>query len=149
MNLWKFGHWLKIPKLKVVKICNPPNVLHSNTWLLIETETSFFKDGFSMANICFILSTRVVCFTFIQYSYDYIVFSVVWYPQYFRYLLILFRDAPVEVWAMTKNPIMVGWLMQLKPHPLKSLFFLSFLLTFAGIWRDEVSGLSISNPVCY
>lgn len=25
----------------------------------------------------------------------------------FRYLLILFRDAPVEVWMMTKNPIMV------------------------------------------
>ncbi|PPR89025.1 hypothetical protein GOBAR_AA31666 [Gossypium barbadense] len=25
-----------------------------------------------------------------------------------RYLLILFRDAPVEVWAMTKNPIMVS-----------------------------------------
>lgn len=24
-----------------------------------------------------------------------------------RYLLILFRDAPVEVWAMTKNPVMV------------------------------------------
>lgn len=24
-----------------------------------------------------------------------------------RYLLILFRDAPVEVWAMTKNPIMI------------------------------------------
>ena len=24
-----------------------------------------------------------------------------------RYLLILFRDAPVEVWAMTKNPMMV------------------------------------------
>ncbi|XVF34628.1 hypothetical protein REPUB_Repub18cG0075300 [Reevesia pubescens] len=26
---------------------------------------------------------------------------------YKRYLLILFRDAPVEVWAMTKNPIML------------------------------------------
>lgn len=24
-----------------------------------------------------------------------------------RYLLIMFRDAPVEVWAMTKNPMMV------------------------------------------
>lgn len=27
-----------------------------------------------------------------------------------RYLLILFRDAPVEVWAMTKTPIMVNLL---------------------------------------
>jgi hypothetical protein len=26
---------------------------------------------------------------------------------FLRYLLILFRDAPVEVWAMTKNPMMV------------------------------------------
>lgn len=29
-----------------------------------------------------------------------------------RYLLILFRDAPVEVWAMTKHPVMVS---KLKP----------------------------------
>lgn len=30
-----------------------------------------------------------------------------------RYLLILFRDAPVEVWAMTKHPVMVS---DLKPQ---------------------------------
>lgn len=30
-------------------------------------------------------------------------------PISFRYLLILFRDAPVEVWAMTKTPIMVSF----------------------------------------
>lgn len=50
-------------------------------------------------------------------------FSVVWYPQYFRYLLILFRDAPVEVWAMTKNPIMVSWFYVLKtPATLNNIF---------------------------
>lgn len=42
-----------------------------------------------------------------------------------RYLLILFRDAPVEVWAMTKNPIMVcTWDSQ----PFKFFIFRSFFL---------------------
>ncbi|XP_057416472.1 uncharacterized protein LOC130711050 isoform X2 [Lotus japonicus] len=46
-----------------------------------------------------------------------------------RYLLILFRDAPVEVWAMTKNPIMLRslalpftvleWTLPTVPHPSK------------------------------
>ena len=40
----------------------------------------------------------------------------------FRYLLILFRDAPVEVWAMTKTPIMVNWPV---PFPCGCLSFLS------------------------
>ncbi|KAL6006260.1 hypothetical protein ACLOJK_040306 [Asimina triloba] len=31
-----------------------------------------------------------------------------------RYLLILFRDAPVEVWAMTKNPIMASGYFKLR-----------------------------------
>lgn len=46
-----------------------------------------------------------------------------------RYLLILFRDAPVEVWAMTKNPIMLRslalpftvleWTLPTVPRPSK------------------------------
>ncbi|XP_039688685.1 WD repeat-containing protein 11 isoform X3 [Medicago truncatula] len=46
-----------------------------------------------------------------------------------RYLLILFRDAPVEVWAMTKNPIMLRslalpftvleWTLPTVPRPAK------------------------------
>jgi|APAra0007618257_1042622.scaffolds.fasta_scaffold02852_12 hypothetical protein len=38
-----------------------------------------------------------------------------------RYLLILFRDAPVEVWAMTKHPVMVS---ELKPQNIY-FFYLS------------------------
>jgi hypothetical protein len=44
-----------------------------------------------------------------------------------RYLLILFRDAPVEVWAMTKHPVMlrslalpftvVEWTLPAVPRP--------------------------------
>lgn len=47
-----------------------------------------------------------------------------------RYLLILFRDAPVEVWAMTKTPIMlrslalpftvVEWTLPTVPRPLQN-----------------------------
>ncbi|XP_021277334.1 WD repeat-containing protein 11 [Herrania umbratica] len=47
-----------------------------------------------------------------------------------RYLLILFRDAPVEVWAMTKNPIMLRslalpftvleWTLPTVPRPLQN-----------------------------
>lgn len=35
------------------------------------------------------------------------VFIILFLYANLRYLLILSRDAPVEVWAMTKNPIMV------------------------------------------
>ncbi|CAA3029155.1 WD repeat-containing 11 isoform X1 [Olea europaea subsp. europaea] len=63
-----------------------------------------------------------------------------------RYLLILFRDAPVEVWAMTKTPIMLRslalpftvleWTLPTVPHPTqnkpsKSSSFLS---------RDQAGG---------
>lgn len=34
--------------------------------------------------------------------------SAIWPGFSYRYLLLLFRDAPVEVWAMTKTPIMVS-----------------------------------------
>ncbi|CAH8306254.1 unnamed protein product [Eruca vesicaria subsp. sativa] len=47
-----------------------------------------------------------------------------------RYLLILFRDAPVEVWAMTKHPVMlrslalpftvVEWTLPAVPRPVQS-----------------------------
>ncbi|XWS27030.1 hypothetical protein CRYUN_Cryun26dG0080800 [Craigia yunnanensis] len=47
-----------------------------------------------------------------------------------RYLLILFRDAPVEVWAMTKNPIMLRslalpftvleWTLPTVPRPVQN-----------------------------
>ncbi|XP_077220086.1 transducin family protein / WD-40 repeat family protein [Tasmannia lanceolata] len=47
-----------------------------------------------------------------------------------RYLLILFRDAPVEVWAMTKNPIMLRslalpftvleWTLPTAPRPVQN-----------------------------
>ncbi|KAJ0985697.1 hypothetical protein J5N97_004053 [Dioscorea zingiberensis] len=47
-----------------------------------------------------------------------------------RYLLIVFRDAPVEVWAMTKNPIMLRslalpftvleWTLPSAPRPLQN-----------------------------
>nr|XP_009381634.1 PREDICTED: WD repeat-containing protein 11 isoform X1 [Musa acuminata subsp. malaccensis] len=47
-----------------------------------------------------------------------------------RYLLILFRDAPVEVWAMTKNPIMLRslalpftvleWTLPSAPRPIQN-----------------------------
>lgn len=47
-----------------------------------------------------------------------------------RYLLILFRDAPVEVWAMTKNPIMLRslalpftvleWTLPSAPRPVQN-----------------------------
>ncbi|KAK7388665.1 hypothetical protein VNO78_23487 [Psophocarpus tetragonolobus] len=50
-----------------------------------------------------------------------------------RYLLILFRDAPVEVWAMTKNPIMLRslalpftvleWTLPTVPRPSKDQTF--------------------------
>ncbi|RZC62025.1 hypothetical protein C5167_023760 [Papaver somniferum] len=48
-----------------------------------------------------------------------------------RYLLILFRDAPVEVWAMTKNPIMLRslalpftvleWTLPTAPKPVQNV----------------------------
>ncbi|CAI8610342.1 unnamed protein product [Vicia faba] len=64
-----------------------------------------------------------------------------------RYLLILFRDAPVEVWAMTKNPIMLRslalpftvleWTLPTVPRPPKDQ-------TSAA--SDEASKPSISSP---
>ncbi|RWR73368.1 WD repeat-containing protein 11 [Cinnamomum micranthum f. kanehirae] len=48
-----------------------------------------------------------------------------------RYLIILFRDAPVEVWAMTKSPIMLRslalpftvleWTLPVAPRPVQNL----------------------------
>ncbi|KAK9102028.1 hypothetical protein Sjap_019282 [Stephania japonica] len=48
----------------------------------------------------------------------------------YRYLLILFRDAPVEVWAMTKSPIMLRslalpftvleWTLPMAPRPVQN-----------------------------
>jgi hypothetical protein len=49
-----------------------------------------------------------------QYDISHDLLSTIFIP---RYLLILFRDAPVEVWAMTKNPLMVPL-----PLPLFLLF---------------------------
>ncbi|XP_016199251.1 WD repeat-containing protein 11 [Arachis ipaensis] len=62
-----------------------------------------------------------------------------------RYLLILFRDAPVEVWAMTKNPVMLRslalpftvleWTLPTVPHPAQGAYS-----------KEQTSGASDETP---
>ncbi|MBA0604278.1 hypothetical protein Godav_016950 [Gossypium davidsonii] len=61
-----------------------------------------------------------------------------------RYLLILFRDAPVEVWAMTKNPIMVSVMLNF-------LFFWLgvFLIMVANIPRPVQKGPSRESSLSH
>ncbi|MBA0757092.1 hypothetical protein Gotri_020209, partial [Gossypium trilobum] len=61
-----------------------------------------------------------------------------------RYLLILFRDAPVEVWAMTKNPIMVSVMLNF-------LFFrlAVFLIMVANIPRPVQKGPSRESSLSH
>ncbi|XP_043724935.1 WD repeat-containing protein 11-like isoform X2 [Telopea speciosissima] len=68
-----------------------------------------------------------------------------------RYLLILFRDAPVEVWAMTKNPIMLRslalpftvleWTLPMAPRPVQT--GPSKQSSFAT--KERITGASVSG----
>ncbi|XP_043699328.1 WD repeat-containing protein 11-like isoform X2 [Telopea speciosissima] len=70
-----------------------------------------------------------------------------------RYLLILFRDAPVEVWAMTKNPIMLRslalpftvleWTLPTAPRPVQNGPSRQF--SFSS--KDRNAGASISDSL--
>lgn len=63
---------------------------------------------------------------------------------YFRYLLILFRDAPVEVWAMTKTPIMVSFCISC------SLFAISDGVMFAivhGVDKFEILSIDLVQSI--
>ncbi|XP_065850984.1 uncharacterized protein [Euphorbia lathyris] len=71
-----------------------------------------------------------------------------------RYLLILFRDAPVEVWAMTKNPIMLRslalpftvleWTLPTVPRPVPP--GLSRQLSSSSKDQQPISPDVASNP---
>ncbi|KAF6139126.1 hypothetical protein GIB67_009969 [Kingdonia uniflora] len=73
----------------------------SGTIDIIDVSSNAVAESFSVHNnairgLRWLGNSRVVSFSYVQEPYKNI-----------RHLLILFRDAPVEVWAMTKSPIML------------------------------------------
>ena len=76
---------------------------------------------FCFVNVHFLKESLIALLSKLA-SYYYLLTSLI-----YRYLLILFRDAPVEVWMMTKHPIMVKG--NSAPNP---VFFYSYEYFFGN-----------------